>query len=203
MLKPNGCFFFPEDYPQNLVKKWFKLGSQMVTDDTLWTPAKTKSFYSVMRGSALPFCFPSHTGAGQTSLWEPKLFRHMRNNLLRGHFKLNQTTASKCLQETHTHMYLWLSVDERLKSLSPTWTVPSGGATQKQNNALPFEKRTFAKLWLTSLKASDALSSCHSMLRGACCYVFSSLAKGARLKQDLQHLSSDVHCYSVDLSLQK
>lgn len=92
---------------KHFVKKCFRLGSQTLTDDTLWTPAKTKSFDSVMRGSALPFCFPSHTGAGQTSLWEPKLFRHMRNNLLRGHFKLNQTTASKCLQETYTHSCWW------------------------------------------------------------------------------------------------
>lgn len=118
-------FLFPQDYLRNIFIKWFKLGSQMVTDDTLWTPAKTKSFNSVIWGSALPFCFPSHTGAGQTSLREPKLFRHMRNNLLHGHFELNQTTASKCLQDIHTHMNLWLSltVDERLENVSSIRTI--------------------------------------------------------------------------------
>lgn len=78
----------------------------MVTYDTLWTPAKTKSFSSVMWGSALPFCFLLHTGDGQTSLREPKLPWHMRNNLLLGHFKLNQTTASKRLKETQAQSNL-------------------------------------------------------------------------------------------------
>lgn len=129
---------------KHFVKKCFRLGSQTITDDTLWTPAKTKSFDSVMRGSALPFCFPSHTGTGQTSLWEPKLFRHMRNNLLRGHFKLNQTTASKCLQETYTH-----SVDE---ILSPAGTIQYSelrSNTETKTNVLIFEKRTFTKLCFT------------------------------------------------------
>lgn len=95
-----------------------------------------------MRGSALPFCFPSHTGAGQTSLWEPKLFRHMRNNLLRGHFQLNQTTASKNLQETYTH-----SVDE---ILSPAGTIEyselrSNTETKNSNNNVLIWDKNFHK----------------------------------------------------------
>lgn len=209
-VQTQWMFLFPQDYLQNIFIKWFKLGLQMVTDDTLWTPAKTKSFNSAIWGSALPFCFPSHTGAGQISLWEPKLFRHMRNNLLHGHSELNQTTASKCLQEIHTHMNLWLSptVDEPLENVSSIRTIQysthSGAEWRRDTKTKREEKELPQNFGPCAFK--QVMSYRHATagyVAFVVVWLFSSLAKVSGLGQDLQHLSSDVRCYSVDLSQTK
>lgn len=106
------CLFFPRDYFQNIKKRksFFKVGSQMATDDTLWKPAITKSLLlcDVGISPSLLFSF-THRRWPNKSPCEPKLFRHTSNDLLHGHFRLNYAAVSECLQETHAHMSLWIS----------------------------------------------------------------------------------------------
>lgn len=98
-FKPNGnILVFPEDYLQNINKKLD--GSQLETNDPLWNPAITNSVYCVMWGSLVPFCFTS--SRRRKSACELKLFRHVRNNLLRGNLKQNETND---LQMSLSDMY--------------------------------------------------------------------------------------------------
>lgn len=74
---------------------------------------------------------------------------------------------SKCLHETHTHVYMRLCLtDDRLKNLKSSSNkdhsifhteVLSGGVTQKQNNGLPFEKRLSQTLKNTHICAYKQL----------------------------------------------
>lgn len=150
-----NSFRFTKDYLQNILKKLFE---SWIADGNRWyimKPSNNKIRLSCDVGisPSLLFYF-THRRWPNKSACEPKLLRHMRNNLLHGNFK---TKLNPGLQMSPWDCDLWLclTLDERLKniksfpnenhSISLT-EVLSEGATQKQNNALPFEKK-LSKTW--------------------------------------------------------
>ena len=174
-----------------------KVGSNMATDDTLWNPAITNAFYSVMWESPFLFCFTSHTEHGQTSL-------HVSWSCSDTWGTTYSTVISNKIKPRSHNVSMWHT---------PTWICPNDNHLRNLKSAsnqvcwveeLHGYKTMFCPLRSDFHKLFKGLGSCaceqlinRHVRAGYAAFVvtwpFSSSTKVSQLRQDLQPLSSDDH----------